>query len=120
VHQFGGFRVQGRGAEAAELLVEDARALVEAGIYSLVLESVPKELAARITREVPVPTIGIGASAACDGQVLVLYDLLGMDDSFQPRFLKKYLRLADTIPGAIREYAREVREGVFPDDDHSF
>ncbi|MBP7125625.1 3-methyl-2-oxobutanoate hydroxymethyltransferase [Myxococcota bacterium] len=120
VHQFGGFRVQGRGAEAAELLVEEARALVEAGIYSLVLESVPKELAARITREVPVPTIGIGASADCDGQVLVLYDLLGMDDSFQPRFLKKYLRLADTIPGAIREYAREVREGVFPDDDHSF
>jgi len=120
VHQFGGFRVQGKEADAAERLVEDAHALVEAGVYSLVLESIPREVAARITREVPVPTIGIGASAACDGQVLVIYDLLGMDASFQPRFLKKYANLADTIPGAIREFAREVREGTFPGDEHSF
>lgn len=120
VHQFGGFRVQGKSADAAEQILEDARALVDAGVYSMVLESIPQDLAARITREVPVPTIGIGASAACDGQVLVIYDLLGMDASFQPRFLKKYAHLADTIPGAIREYAREVREGLFPDEDHSF
>lgn len=120
VHQFGGFRVQGKGSEAAERLIEDARALVDAGVYSLVLESIPGDLAARVTREVPVPTIGIGASAACDGQVLVIYDLLGMDASFQPRFLKKYLHLSEEIPRAIRAYAQEVREGVFPDDAHSF
>ena len=120
VHQFGGFKVQGRGEAAAERLLADAQAVVEAGVYSLVLESIPAGLARRITDAAPVPTIGIGASAACDGQVLVLHDLLGLDDGFEPRFLKKYEHLSVRVREALSTYAREVREGAFPDDAHSF
>ena len=120
VHQFGGHKVQGRGEAAEERLLADARALVDAGCYSLVLESIPAVLAARITALVPIPTIGIGASAGCDGQVLVIYDLLGLDDGFEPKFLKKYDRLSVRVRDAISAYAREVRDGTFPDDDHSF
>jgi 3-methyl-2-oxobutanoate hydroxymethyltransferase len=120
VHQFGGFKVQGRGDGAAERLLSDARSLVEAGVYSMVLESIPAPLARQITQAVPVPTIGIGASAHCDGQVLVLYDLLGLDDGFEPRFLKKYERLSGRVRDALAAYSREVREGTFPDDAHSF
>lgn len=120
VHQFGGFKVQGRGEDAARRLLEDARAVVEAGAYALVLESIPADLARAVTAAVPVPTIGIGASAACDGQVLVLYDLLGMDDAFQPKFLKKYARLSTSVRDAVAAYADEVRQGAFPGDEHSF
>jgi 3-methyl-2-oxobutanoate hydroxymethyltransferase len=120
VHQFGGFKVQGRSDSAAERLMADARCLVEAGVYSMVLESIPAELALRITQAVPVPTIGIGASSNCDGQVLVLYDLLGLDDGFAPTFLKKYDRLSVRVRDALSAYSREVREGTFPDDAHSF
>lgn len=120
VHQFGGFKVQGRGEAAAERLLADARAIVDAGVYALVLESIPATLARQVTDLVPVPTIGIGASVHCDGQVLVLYDLLGLDDGFQPKFLKKYAKLSGGVRDALSEYAREVREGAFPDDAHSF
>jgi len=120
VHQFGGFKVQGRGEAAAEQLLADARAIVDAGCYCMVLESIPAPLAARVTAEIPIPTIGIGASAHCDGQVLVLHDLLGLDDGFDPKFLKKYDRLSGRVRDALSAYSREVREGTFPDDAHSF
>lgn len=120
VHQFGGYRVQGRDEAAARRLVEDALAVAEAGAYALVLEGIPAPLAAEITSRVPIPTIGIGASAYCDGQVLVLYDLLGMDDDFNPKFLKKYDRLSERIRGAVSRFRDEVHAGVFPDKDHSF
>lgn len=120
IHQFGGFKVQGRAEAAAEALMVDARAVQGAGAYAIVLESVPAKLARRITDELQIPTIGIGASAACDGQVLVLYDLLGMDPDFNPRFLKKYEDLATRIRDAVSNYGREVRDGTFPDDAHSF
>ncbi len=120
VHQFGGFKVQGRGEAAAEQLLADARAIVDAGCYCMVLESIPAPLAARVTAEIPIPTIGIGASAHCDGQVLVLHDLLGLDDGFEPKFLKKYDRLSGRVRDALSVYSREVREGTFPDDAHSF
>ena len=120
VHQFGGFKVQGRDEAAARQLMQDAEAVAEAGAYAVVLESIPTELAQEVTAALGIPTIGIGASRHCDGQVLVLYDLLGMDDSFEPKFLKKYATLSQTIGGALTEYAREVRAGAFPDDAHSF
>ena len=119
VHAMGGYRVQGRGADAARQLVEDALALQEAGIYALVLEGVPQELSAQITSCVGVPTIGIGAGPHCDGQVLVIYDLLGMDDSFAPRFVKRYDHLAGRIRDAVSTYVDEVRRGAFPGPQHS-
>lgn len=120
VHQFGGYRVQGRDEAAAQMVVEDALAVAEAGAYALVLEGIPASLAAEITSRVPIPTIGIGASAHCDGQVLVLYDLLGMDDDFHPKFLKKYDILSARIREAVSRFRDEVRAGAFPDEDHSF
>ena len=119
VHQFGGYKVQGRQEAAARQVMEDAQAVADAGAYSLVLEGIPADLARAVTDAIPIPTIGIGASANCDGQVLVLYDLLGMDDSFNPRFLKKYENLSERVPGAIATYAAEVRAGTFPDEAHS-
>jgi len=120
VHQFGGYRIQGKEEAAARMLVEDALAVTEAGAYSLVLEGIPSEVAAEITHKVPIPTIGIGASMNCDGQVLVIYDLLGMDEDFNPRFLKKYANLSQGISDAVGRFAKEVRDGRFPDDEHSF
>lgn len=120
VHQFGGHKVQGRSEAAARQVMEDAEAVVEAGVYSLVLEGIPADLARAITAAVPVPTIGIGASVHCDGQVLVLYDLLGMDERFNPRFLKKYADLSTTVRDAVGAFAAEVRARRFPDEAHSF
>jgi 3-methyl-2-oxobutanoate hydroxymethyltransferase len=120
VHAMGGYRIQGRDHETAGQLIEDAVALEEAGIYSLVLEGIPQEVAAEITAQLAVPTIGIGAGPRCDGQVLVIYDLLGMDDAFKPKFLKHYENLAETIRGAVGTYLDEVREGAFPGPEHSF
>lgn len=120
VHQFGGFKVQGRAQQAAEALMMDARAVQDAGAYAIVLESVPSGLARRITGELAIPTIGIGASAHCDGQVLVLYDLLGLDPDFNPKFLKKYDDLATRVRDAVAAYGCEVRDGAFPDEAHSF
>ena len=114
VHQFGGYRIQGRGNDAADRLISDARALQDAGCYSLVLEGIPATLAARVTGELSIPTIGIGAGANCDGQVLVLYDLLGLDERFNPKFLKKYLNLNQAVVEAVAAYGHEVRDGAFP------
>lgn len=120
LHQFGGYRVQGRDEAAAQMLVEDAMAVAEAGSYALVLEGIPAPVAAEITSRVPIPTIGIGASAHCDGQVLVLYDLLGMDDDFNPKFLKKYECLSARIREAVARFRDEVRAGLYPDEEHTF
>src|SRR5262245_61525839 len=112
----GGYKVQGRGREQADALAADARALADAGIFSLVLEGVPAGLAARITTEVPVPTIGIGAGKGCDGQVLVVHDLLGMLPGPVPKFVRRYADLHGTASEAIKRWAADVRSGAFPAD----
>jgi 3-methyl-2-oxobutanoate hydroxymethyltransferase len=120
VHGLGGFRVQGREEEAAARLVDEARRLEDAGAFSIVLELVPAAVAARVTEAVSVPTIGIGAGAKCDGQVLVLHDLLGLNDTFTPKFLKRYAVMAEDVRRALREFGADVRAGRYPDDEHSF
>jgi 3-methyl-2-oxobutanoate hydroxymethyltransferase len=120
VHALGGFKVQGRGGEAAEKLISDARALEQAGAFAIVLEAIPPDLAAQVTSEVTVPTIGIGAGSACDGQVLVCTDLLGMMRGPSPKFAKRYAELGDEIVGAVKEYVGEVRSRAFPSSAHSY
>jgi 3-methyl-2-oxobutanoate hydroxymethyltransferase len=111
----GGFKLQGKGSEEARRLIDEAVALEAAGCFSLVLECVPAELAAYITERVNIPTIGIGAGPACDGQVLVLHDLLGLYDGHTPKFVRKYAHLANDMRSAIAEFLADVREGRFPD-----
>ncbi len=118
VHQFGGFRPQGRDAQAARRLLEDALLLQEAGCFSLVLESVPARLAAFITQRLEIPTIGIGAGPGCDGQVLVTHDLLGLFDRFTPKFVKKYADLHSEMARAFRQYKVEVESHLFPSEEH--
>jgi 3-methyl-2-oxobutanoate hydroxymethyltransferase len=118
--QLGGYRVQGKDRESAHKLMHAAGALEEAGAFSLVLECVPVQLAQVITAAVGIPTIGIGAGAACDGQVLVTHDMLGIFDNSVPSFVKKYVDLAPQIKEAVASYQREVREGSYPDAEHSF
>jgi len=120
VHQLGGYRVQGREAQAAHRLVEDAFSLAEAGVFALVLECVPAEVARYITENVPVPTIGIGAGADCDGQVLVTHDLLGLYGGFAPKFVKRYANLVDEITRALGAFREEVGRRQFPGPEHSF
>jgi len=120
VHALGGFKVQGRKAERAEQIRRDAVAVEQAGAYSVVLEGIPMQLATEISQMLTIPTIGIGAGNGCDGQVLVVNDLLGMDEGVKPKFVKRYANLHQTIVSAIRTYAEEVRQGVFPDEAHSF
>ncbi|MFZ5624259.1 MAG: 3-methyl-2-oxobutanoate hydroxymethyltransferase [Gemmatimonadota bacterium] len=120
IHQLGGYRVQGRDAAVAERLVADARALEAAGAAAIVLELMPSAVAERVTQAVSVPTIGIGAGAGCDGQVLVLPDLLGLDPAFRPKFVKRYAALADVVREAAARYAAEVRDGTFPGPEHGF
>lgn len=120
VHAMGGFRVQGRGDEGRLRLLEDARAVQEAGAFSIVLEMVPAELAAEVTEMLDIPTIGIGAGADCDGQVLVCNDLLGFDSSFQPRFVKRFAELQQPMVDAVASYCSEVKAGTFPTDAHAF
>ncbi len=117
---FGGNRVQGREKDAAERLIADARRLEAAGVFSVVLELMPADVAAEVTDAVTVPTIGIGAGPGCSGQVLVLPDLLGLNDRFTPKFLKRYGNLADQVRRAVSRYGDEVRQGRYPDDEHSF
>src|SRR5205823_13439452 len=116
----GGFRAQGRTADAALKLHDDALALEEAGAFALVLEAVPAPVAARITEALSIPTIGIGAGAGCDGQVLVWHDLLGMYAGRTPRFVKRYAELADQIGDAVAQYASDVRTGAFPEEKHTY
>ena len=120
VRSYGGYKVQGKGAEQANRLVEDAKALQEAGAFAIVLEAMPSELAARITRELAIPTIGIGAGPSCDGQVLVLYDLLGLFDAFVPKFVKPYAHLKADALKALKQYKDEVEQGRFPTDQESY
>ena len=121
VLRFGGFKVQGREQSAADRLRRDALDVAEAGAALLVLEGVPATLAAQITAASPIPTIGIGAGAGCDGQVLVLHDLLGLDTGHRkPKFVKDFLAHSGTVAGAIRAYADAVRDGSFPDADHAY
>ena len=116
----GGFKAQGRSAEQARRLLEDAIALEEAGCFSVVLECVPPAVAARITRELRIPTIGIGAGADCDGQVLVWHDLLGLYDGTSPRFVRRYAELAGIVRDALEGYAADVRTGAFPAEEHAY
>ncbi|MBN2228323.1 MAG: 3-methyl-2-oxobutanoate hydroxymethyltransferase [Candidatus Thorarchaeota archaeon] len=120
IFQMGGYRVQGRTAEKTELLVEQAKQLEAAGAFSMVIELVPSETAKMITEAVSIPTIGIGAGPYCDGQVLVLWDMLGLFEDFKPKFVKKYACIRDVIKNAVSEYAEDVRKGTFPEKEHSF
>jgi 3-methyl-2-oxobutanoate hydroxymethyltransferase len=120
VNTIGGARVQGREEEGADRLIGEAKGLEEAGAFSIVLELVPAAVSARITASVGIPTIGIGAGAQCDGQVLVLPDVLGLNDTFQPKFLKRYAEMAEDVRNALGHWASDVRSGAYPDADHSF
>jgi 3-methyl-2-oxobutanoate hydroxymethyltransferase len=123
VNAFGGMKVQARSADARERLLSDARALQDAGAFAVVLEGIPRDVAAQVTGELSIPTIGIGAGPECDAQVLVIYDLLGITSRVRgsvPKFVKAYADLGDRIVAAARAYADDVREGRFPDDAHSF
>ncbi len=120
VHQLGGFRVQGQGLGAAKKLLIDAQLLEEAGAFALVLECIPRELAAMITESVTIPTIGIGAGGDCDGQVLVFHDLVGLFDEFTPRFARRYAEVGGIIEEAIRGYCRDVRASGFPGPEETF
>ncbi len=119
-HQMGGHRLQGRDIKAAKKLFKDAQCLVEAGVFAIVLEGIPALVAEAVTGSVEVPTIGIGAGPGCDGQVLVWQDLLGMNLSFRPRFVKQYARLEETILDALGGFCQEVRDGGFPVEQHCY
>ena len=119
-HQLGGFKVQGREQGGREKLVADALALEAAGVYAIVLEAIPADIAREITEKLSIPTIGIGAGTACDGQVLVSYDMLGMDETFKPRFVRRFATLGATIKAAVGQYVNEVRASTFPSDAESF
>jgi 3-methyl-2-oxobutanoate hydroxymethyltransferase len=120
VHALGGFKVQGKRPEDAEQVVRDARALEEAGAYAIVLEAIPPDLAAEVTSAVSVPTIGIGAGAGCDGQVLVCYDLLGMYRGLSPKFVKRFAELGAAVVEATEAFVREVGDRTFPGPEHAF
>lgn len=120
VHALGGHRVQGRDDVAAERLRGDAKALEDAGAFAVVLELLPAPLASQVTKALTIPTIGIGAGPACDGQVLVLHDMLGLNDRFSAKFVKQYAALAEDAREAVRVYSAEVREGRYPGPEHSF
>jgi 3-methyl-2-oxobutanoate hydroxymethyltransferase len=120
VHKLGGYLVQGKDEERAQALLRDAQELQAAGCYAIVLECIPAELARFITGRLEVPTIGIGAGPHCDGQVLVLNDLLGLDLSFKPKFVKRFGSVGEAVTEAVQGYVREVREQTFPADEHSF
>jgi 3-methyl-2-oxobutanoate hydroxymethyltransferase len=120
VAQLGGFKVQGKDLDGAQRIIEDALALQEAGIFSLVLECIPWQLARVMQEKLAIPTIGIGAGKYCDGQVLVFHDVLGLQSGLRPRFVKQYLQLEDTMGQAVVEYIGDVKEGRFPGEEHTF
>lgn len=119
-HQMGGYRIQGRGEEGLKALLDDARAVQQAGAYSLVLEGIPADAAGQITAELDIPTIGIGAGPRCDGQVLVSNDLLGIYDQFVPKFVKRYAEIGKNMEEAFKQFFDEVTEGKFPGEEHSY
>ena len=120
VHQFGGYKVQGREKNRREVVLRDALAVQDAGAFAIVLEGIPLDLAQEITGKLTIPTIGIGAGPHCDGQVLVLHDMLGLFDDFTPKFVKRYGNLKTTVNGAIKDFIGEVKEQKFPTEEHSF
>ena len=120
VRKLGGFKVQGRDENQAQALIQDAKALEEAGCFSIVLEAIPAHLAKQITASLTIPTIGIGAGPYCDGQVLVIHDLLGLNETFKPKFVKQYMQIRPAIIDAIREYKTDVESGQLPVPEHSF
>jgi 3-methyl-2-oxobutanoate hydroxymethyltransferase len=120
VHVLGGYKVQGKGKDQATMLLDDAKALEAAGAFALVLEAIPAQLAKTITHSVSIPTIGIGAGTYCDGQVLVLYDLLGLFDDFVPKFVRPYAHLKADALQALRRYKEDVEQGKFPSDSESY
>ncbi|MGE4492793.1 MAG: 3-methyl-2-oxobutanoate hydroxymethyltransferase [Syntrophotalea sp.] len=120
IHRMGGYRVQGKQDQQARQLLNDARAVQQAGAFAVVLEGIPAALAAQITATLDIPTIGIGAGAACDGQVLVIHDILGLCEKYSPRFVKRYADAATLIRQGVRSYIDEVKQGVFPGPEHSF
>jgi len=118
--KLGGFKVQGRDAQAAQRIIEQAMALEEKGCFAIVLECLPDKIAAIITQKLKIPTIGIGAGKDCDGQVLVVHDMLGLFERYKPKFVKQYVNLSEPIQKAFAQYIKEVRDGVFPGPEHSF
>ena len=120
INDFGGFKVQGKSEEAAKKLLEDAKAVEEAGAFAVVLECVPAKLAELISKSISIPTIGIGAGAGCDGQILVYQDMLGLFSDFTPKFVKKYANVGEMMTQAFRDYIADVQEGSFPAPEHTF
>ena len=120
VHGMGGYRVQGREKDAADRILADAKALEDAGAFSIVLELMPADLAKRVSQSLTIPTIGIGSGPHCDGQVLVLHDMLGLNERFTAKFVKHYAKLGDAVKKAVKAYSDDVRSGKYPDSDHSF
>ena len=120
INAFGGYKVQGKDEAAAQELLDDAKAIAEAGVFAMVLECVPSALAKKVTEAVPVPTIGIGAGADCDGQILVYQDMLGMFSDFTPKFVKRYANIGEAMKAAFKGYIDEVGEGAFPAAEHGY
>ena len=120
VHQMGGYHVQGKDPDAARKLIEEAQLIEELGCFAIVLEGIPSALARKITAAVNIPTIGIGAGSDCDGQVLVINDLLGVMDDFTPKFVKRYASIGQEMTRAISDYVSDVKDGSFPDNEHSY
>ena len=120
IHKFGGYKLQGKTEAQRAGLIKDAELLESAGCFSLVLEKIPSALAREITETVSIPTIGIGAGPFCDGQILVLHDILGLFEKFTPKFIKQYAHVGDEIRRAVKQYKDEVKRGIFPDKEHSF
>ncbi|MCF8721022.1 3-methyl-2-oxobutanoate hydroxymethyltransferase [Nitrospina gracilis] len=120
IHQFGGYRVQGKNYYDSRQIKKDALALQKAGVFAIVLEAIPAELAAEITSEIDIPTIGIGAGRDCDGQILVLNDLLGLNQDFTPKFVKRFAELGEAVQSALRSYVDEVQTGTFPTAEHTY
>ena len=120
INRFGGYKVQGKDKEQREVIMQDALAVEEGGAFSVVLEGIPMDLAQEITRRLSIPTIGIGAGVHCDGQVLVIHDMLGLFDMYTPKFVKRYADLRGVMADAVKNFIAEVREEKFPDEEHSF
>lgn len=120
VYKFGGFRLQGKSPEDAQRIFDAARSLEDAGVFALILEKIPQDLARRVTESLAIPTIGIGAGPHCDGQVLIQQDMLGIFEKFRPRFVKHYAEIGEIMREAFKQYMDEVRDGTFPADEHSY
>jgi 3-methyl-2-oxobutanoate hydroxymethyltransferase len=120
INKFGTYEVRAQTKAEADELLEDAKILADAGLFSVVLEKIPSELAKKVTESIPIPTIGIGAGPHCDGQVLVVYDMLGLTEEFKPRFVRRYGELAETLRGAFRKYIADVKEKRFPTKNESY